>query len=91
MISFEEEKKLAYQTSADELIIRIIRGTYDLRIGIRNAMIFPRLHLFLYGEFPAAKASKAKIIDLSTKPTYWDTRQVKNNKIVGHNYLFHHL
>ena len=83
MISFEEEKELAYQTSADELIIRIIRGTYDLRIGIRNAMLFPRLHLFLFGdEFPAAKASKAKIIDLWTKPTYWDTNQVKvKNKI----------
>ena len=82
-ITFEEEKKLAYQTSADELIIRIIRGTYDLRIGIRNAMLFPRLHLFLFGEVPAAKASKAKIIDLWTKTPYWkhsSNPKIKNPK-----------
>ena len=69
------ERDLAYQTSADELIIRIIRGTYDMRIGRRNAILFPRLHIFLFDdEKGAAKASRNKIINLWQNNVFWDEK-----------------
>ena len=36
VVTWDDEKGYAYATTADELIIRIIRGTLDLRIGQNN-------------------------------------------------------
>lgn len=69
-VSWEDEKRHAYATTADELIIRIIRGTLDLRIGEKNAQLFPRLHLFLF-QHDAGKTAREKIKSLWNTAKFW--------------------
>ena len=86
------ERDLAYQTSADELIIRIIRGTYDMRIGRRNAILFPRLHIFLFNdEKGAAKASRNKIINLWTNDGFWGKDKGAKGIYKNDDYFFNKM
>ena len=59
--SFYDERKLAWQTTADELIIRILRGTNDSELGYYNTLLFPRLTLFLFNDDGLGNASTAVI------------------------------